>query len=430
MNTRRLPDLAFPFLAAALLIAGTVNLPQWITVGPVSGGGALSVLLCGGAWLLWLARPTLRREHVPLLLPLVFFCVLAVGSIFWFVATVKGLQLLCVLAGFLGFILLTAREVERDPLLAPRLYRVLDVATWFATALYAYSLLRHGLGSENVILPRPYALFALIGIARYLSVWQRGDWRGFLAAAVITAVILASISRVALAAALVLFPLAAVVRGDAKGFAFAAGTAAVGVLVVAAALTYSETIYQRFFGYDSTMEVGGVWINSSGRTAMWALLWESAQEAPVLGAGLASSSLLMDQHFQGVGHPHNDFLRFFHDFGAVGLGFWVTFHGAAAATLFGRARKAARVNSPDFPFHLVPFLSLVGLGLGMFTDNSVSYSFVMMPLGIMLGCSLGRSSAAAGEARVVPAVMVARGPTPRPRTRRARAAPAAPVAHA
>lgn len=413
---RRAPDVSFLFLALALLIGGTVNLPQMVEVGPVSGGGALSILLCGGAWLLWVARPTLRREHVPVLLPLIFFCVLAVGSMGWFVASTKGLQLLCVLAGFLGFTLLSAREVESDPRLAVRLHRVLDVATWFATATYAASLLNHGIGNEAFVLPRPFALFALIGIARQLSIWQRGDWRGFVGAAVITAVILLSVSRVALVAALILFPVAAVVRGDAKGLAFAGGTAILGGLVLAAALALSPLIYDRFFGYDSTMQIGGVWINGSGRTAMWALLWENAQRAPVLGHGLASSSLLMDHYFVGLGHPHNDFLRFFHDFGAVGLGFWIAFHGGAMVVLFRRARAAARANSPDHAFHLVPFLSLVAVALAMFTDNSVSYSFVMMPLGILFGCSLGRSAAAA-DAAAAPVAAAAAG-TRRPVRRR------------
>ena len=43
-------------------------------------------------------------------------------------------------------------------------------------------------------------------------------------------------------------------------------------------------------------------------------------------------------------------------------------------------------------------MALIAVSGSMFTDNSVSYSFVMMPLAIVMGCSLGAGRAAASDA--------------------------------
>jgi O-antigen ligase len=393
-SRRSVPDAAHLLLFATILVAGLVSLPQETSFGPVTGLGAASALGSAAAWLLWLARPTLSRRHVPTLALLLMFIAFAVGSLLWSPVGVKGLQLLCVLTGFVALVLLTTRAVEEDPALVARLHRTLDVATWFATVVYAYSLFKDGLGADSIILARPFALFVLLGFARQLAIWQSGDMRGLLGAAVIVAVLLGSISRTALVAAMVLFPLAAIVRGDAKGVAFAVGSIAAAALALAAAVTFNDTIHERFFGLDASMQVGGVAVNASGRTAMWSLLWDNAVTEPILGHGLASSSLLIDKYFPGLGHPHNDYLRFFHDFGVVGLGLWLAFYVYLGIVLFARARRAARARSADAPVHLVALLGLVGLGLTMATDNSVSYVFVMAPLAVMIGCSLGRSTPA------------------------------------
>jgi hypothetical protein len=414
-------------LFAAVLFAGLVSLPQEVDVGPVTGLGAASAVSCAAAWVLWFARPRLSREHVPVLLPLVLFAVLAVGSLLWSPVGTKGLQLLCVLVGFAALVLVTTREVEDDPALAHRLHRALDVGTWFATAVYAASIVRDGLGADSMILARPYALFVLLGLARQLAIWQSGDRRGLAGAAVIVAVLLGSISRTALVAALVMVPFAAAVRGNARGIAFAVASVAAGALALAAAVTFNERIHERFFGLDATLRVGGMYVNASGRTAMWQHLWDSAVREPVLGHGLATSSLLIDEYFPGLGHPHNDYLRFFHDFGVVGLSLWLAFHGWAGLVLFARARRALRTGSADAPCHLVPLLGLVALALTMFTDNTISYAFVMLPLGVMIGCSLGRSSVREPRHNAAPSAgpVTFRGRRGPPRSRRH--CPAAPA---
>lgn len=400
----RMPSTSRLILLAAVLFAGLVSLSQNIVFGPYTGLGVMTMLTCGGAWLLWLSKPRIGREHLPVVLPLLMFGIYSCGSLIWAKPDTQAYQQLCVMLGFSGLILLAAREVEDDPTFAVWLHRAVDVATWFATALYSVSLLRDGLGAETIILARPYALFVLIGLARQLALWRSGDKRGLLGASIILAVVLASISRTALAAALLLVPLAALVRGRKSDFGFAIGSAVLGAAAVGAALALNPRIYERFFGYDANIEVGGVAINGSGRMEIWQKLWESATETPWLGHGVASASQRIGYLFPtpGIGHPHNDYLRFFHDFGLLGLSLWLMFQIGAMITLFIRAREASRSGKSDPGYHLVPLLGFVALTISMMTDNAVCYSFVMAPLAVMLGCSLGIS---AGERQKTAAPM-------------------------
>src|SRR5688500_3202195 len=116
-----IPDLARLLLYGAILLAGTVSLPQNFSVtGATTALGAASVAICGAAWVLWLARPRVSTAHLSVVLPLLLFAVLATGSVLWSPVTVKGLQLLCVLLEFVGLVVLATRAVEDDPLVAPR----------------------------------------------------------------------------------------------------------------------------------------------------------------------------------------------------------------------------------------------------------------------------------------------------------------------
>jgi hypothetical protein len=47
-------------------------------------------------------------------------------------------------------------------------------------------------------------------------------------------------------------------------------------------------------------------------------------------------------------------------------------------------------NREELQFHLAPLLALAGVCASLFTDNSISYIFVMAPLGMLIGCSLSR----------------------------------------
>jgi O-antigen ligase len=232
----------------------------------------------------------------------------------------------------------------------------------------------------------------MFGVARQLAAWRAGDWKGFWFAAAITGVIVVSVSRTAMVAAMVMFPLAALSRFDRKGFLQAVAMGVSGVAVMAAVVKSSPAMYERFFGLDASMSVGGVSINASGRTQMWTLLYQDGANARWFGKGVGSSSILIDRYFAALGHPHNDFLRVLYDYGAVGLACWVAFLVGLGVVLLGAAWRLANAGPAGrarLPYVLTPLLALVGVGAGMFTDNLMSYVFVMAPFGILAGCALG-----------------------------------------
>jgi O-antigen ligase len=153
----------------------------------------------------------------------------------------------------------------------------------------------------------------------------------------------------------------------------------------------SKDIHDRFFGLDAA-QIGGLSINTSGRQQMWALLYADGADARWFGKGVGSSSILIDHYFPQLGHPHNDFLRVLYDYGAVGLTCWVAFLVGLAVVLFGAFRRlaaAGRAGRARLPYVMTPLLALVGVAAGMFTDNLMSYVFVMAPFGILVGCALG-----------------------------------------
>ena len=321
---------------------------------------------------------------------------------------VKGLQNLSVSVGFTGFVLLAARERERRPGFAHSLHQALDGASIVAALAYTVTYLKYGEGSDAFIgdrmlfAARPFALFACVAVARQLSRWQAGDWKGFAIAVWLVVLVFLSQSRLAMVACLVQFPLSMCCRGDFRSImnALLMTAAAAGALI--GSILMSQTMYDRFFAYDAKIAVGGVMINASGRTEMWQTLLDDLRGmAIVFGRGAGAAGRLIDRYFPDLGHPHNDFLRLLYDFGVVGLGWWVMFLVLILCTMAGGVRRCFRVPPGsyrsarfavpgDLPLHLTPILALIAIIMSMFTDNSISYIFVMAPLGMLIGVSLSR----------------------------------------
>jgi O-antigen ligase len=151
-----------------------------------------------------------------------------------------------------------------------------------------------------------------------------------------------------------------------------------------------EPLRQRFFEGDLAIEIYGVRINAMGRIDMWQVTLDSYREAPFLGKGVGAIHELIEARFPGLGHPHNDYLRILHDYGSVGF---LLFTAGLLAMIFlswsawQRADRAADRDAAGV--HLAAFLGLLAFSAAMLTDNVVVYVWVMVPLGVMVGASLG-----------------------------------------
>ena len=125
---------------------------------------------------------------------------------------------------------------------------------------------------------------------------------------------------------------------------------------------------------------------------MWELIFESALRAPWFGSGLAVPNDLSD--IPGWSHPHNEFLRLFHQTGVVGLFLWLWFVRRTYRSLLEMIRVSKAYNVQDaLVWHLTAIFMLTGFTISMFTDNSLSYSYVTLPLGIFLGLSMANRRA-------------------------------------
>jgi O-antigen ligase len=378
-----------------LFITAFVDLPARLgSVGGASAMGALSVvqlflalggLVAIGAW------PSLLVRQM---LPYALFLVWMVASIAWRPPQMAGLQN-AVVYGLFGVTVmlggtLAAHEPDRIDGLIGRGIRWIDGITLTAIAV---SLVIIGLpiaGETSWFVgSRSTALVALLPLSWHLT--HRLVARGArLKAGVWLSAIVLSLSRAAIGVGIVYVLLITLSRRKPHAGLFRGRLSRIVaiVCVVAALVTFVRPLRDRVFTGDLGWQVGTVGINVSGRANMWATVIESAERSPLIGQGLGTSQLAIADAFE-LGHPHNDYLRLWHDLGIVGLLFFVASLVGWLWRLFSDWRVAARQQHPLAPLKLSATLALLGLLLVAITDNAIIYPFVMSPLGLLIGAGLG-----------------------------------------
>ncbi len=145
------PALAQLLLLGLLLVCSLVDITRSVSFGTVTLMGVFTLFACGAAWAIFLMRPTVRRDLLKPMLPLIMFQVYAAGSMLWYPPSVRGLQLLAVGLGFHGLILLTAREAAARPAFAHTLQKALLICTAIPVLIYLCEVLDGGLGADEVI---------------------------------------------------------------------------------------------------------------------------------------------------------------------------------------------------------------------------------------------------------------------------------------
>jgi len=385
----RLSTVAFPILAGALLLAGLVDLPRQISIGPISMLGAVMLICILMPLLWWIATPRFHRSFIMVLSPILLYIAWSFLTTTWSFPDLTGVQNLlapvafCLLAG------VAFRYCRQKPDGWQKIGKALLVATGLSVGLYGLNVAIAGFGTSVIIGARTFALFALFGLAICLTTWRYGWKPGLFGALLIVVTIGASLSRMALAIALLLFLLAMIPLKDWRG-----GIRLLLMGALIGGIAYQlvmrvEPIRARFIEGDTTLQVGGISINATGRTALWGALLDSYAQSPWIGHGAGTSGRLINTRFSGLGQAHSDYLRILHDLGILGLAFWVFGMLSLLATHIRSWVQADQRGDPAAPIHLAAILSLVCIALSMATDNPLVYIFVMAPCGILVGASLG-----------------------------------------
>jgi O-antigen ligase len=405
----RRPTYHEAVLLGLILLASSGDLSRNLSIGGFSGLGGLSVAAGCAVWAAWLLRPVLPPRLLIVLLPLIFFVIDAAGTLMWYKpAKTDGIQLLVVVLTFLGTLMLAARESAAKPHLAAQLRSILLATSMMPVAYWLVVLVSGMLPPDQGNATRGFALYAMIIAAAALATWREFFWpekrrgdpppprRGwfkplwpFAYVGVISFVVLLGMSRTALIAIALSIPLSLIYRGSVKSVLQGCVMLAIGGGIFAAVLFSYQPLYDRFFKEDASMHVGGVAINATGRTKIWNLLLNDVGDDWVFGKGISASEDLVSRTIPNVGQPHNDYIRFYYDQGIVGLGLWLTFILGFVYRTIANLRRSIRNRSDDYPEHLAALLAVTSVSFSMLTDNSYCYAFVMFPLAIVMGCSLG-----------------------------------------
>jgi O-antigen ligase len=387
-------SLVVAVISAVMLICGLVDLPSTVPVGAISLQAVLTVCYFAAGLVLIPLLPMEAPLFTTTLLPLVVFTFWAIVSLSWSSAVMQGLQNVLILCILLILIRTGAAASENSPGFVSQFQMRLQLTIILSSAFYACSVLWFGLESSDFIGARSFGLFALPGVAYYLSRWRYGQKIGLVGATLLTLLIGASLSRLALGIAVVLFPISQI---PSRGVSKSARMFVVLLIVLAisvGSVVYIDALRERFLTGDVSLRIGSLAINGSGRAAYWRVTFDSFLESPIWGNGAGSSEGLIESYFAEMRHSHSDYLRVANDYGLVGVSLWAAAIGTLLAKLFRSWRRADRLGNPNAKIHLAALLALVAFVLEMSTDNAMVYVFVVAPLALLIGTSLGTSTSA------------------------------------
>jgi len=388
-------------LMLILFCCSLVDLPNRVSLGPVSVQGALTLSYGGLSLYMWLYRPTstLRIYHG---MSFIYFILWCWASFIWHEVNKSGLQNIFVFMTFFTLIVLVSREHARDGNFQNRIRKYLKVAVGIAMLIYFPSLVTDGLGNERWISSRGFALFALVGLAMLLSEWrytQKKRW--FFASLGVLLTITLSLSRTAMVAGVVLLIVSRYgFKGAKQKLKFFTFVATCLGLLGYTVFNFSP-IQERFFEGDTSLSIGGIPVNAMGRTNIWDTVIQSYWNAPWVGGGAGSAESALARRFGVETQPHNDYLRILHDYGMVGFSIWFACLVGILIAAWRSWSKADTQGNISARNHMAAFLATVAIAIASLTDNVVIYMFVMAPAATLIGLSIGMQPEPDRESAVV-----------------------------
>jgi O-antigen ligase len=374
-----------------LAISALVDAPRRLSFGPMTGSGALTLLLAAVIVLHFLAHPQVR-SGIPRMF--VAFVAWAFVAFLWGSVTSSGIQNDIMLFMALGVAAIAARTAYMWGVPAS-FDRLLFVGAWCSLGLYAAAVAASGFGAvhngaasgaSGAVDPRPFALYSLCILA-WASSPSRLRGRFLWITVATLALDLASLSRSAFAAALVVVALSRLQPGSLSSRMRAVLGLVVVVCVFVIAALYVKPFHDRFVSGD-VQSVGGVSLRLSSRNQIWSVAWQQALQSPVIGNGPGAADAAVTQAFGiNLTQPHNDYLRIFDNWGLVGVLLWAGWFIPLLRRTYRAIGTAA--SERERRTHRTAFLVMVGLSLGMIFDNPMVQFEVMGPLAVFIGLSIG-----------------------------------------
>ncbi|QXD14344.1 O-antigen ligase family protein [Rhodocaloribacter litoris] len=394
-------------LAGILLLSAFGPIFSELKLGPVSVWAAITIIYVVFLWGEWLflLRPV-SRTLLLRLLPLLLFMAWAWCSLVWYKVTLAGLQNLILMTAFLGSIMQAAHLARRAPERVRWVVGGLEWGIWIALAIYGIGLWKEGVGAKELLHSRSFAMFALTGLAWQLAQVRGGRRVSYWQMGFILGAIIVSLSRAVMGAALIMV-LLAYFRPTGKGIIQFMVIASLAVASTVMLFRHFEPLKERFTQGDlrsvEVLAVGKVAVNMSGRNMLWEITLRSAQGHWWFGKGAGAVQEEISSVFNGkLEHPHNEYLRLFHDYGVIGLLLFLISYFSLAWRSW-KAYQQEYIQAYSGTIHLASTLALVGQAIVMITDNSLVYLFAIVPVGIMCGLSLGKMNRVRRKQKTFPA---------------------------
>lgn len=285
--------------------------------------------------------------------------------------------------------LVVSTSRAQPELLLRELDTLVDFAFWILILVLAVSWAVRGQDSAT-------AQVGVLFFACYVARLHEQPKKAFSRLLVLLVLQAAISARIVIAAELIMFallPLLSRVQGVSKRRSASTLSKStltwVGALSVITVVGIVGVLDKSLGSGDSGLSVAGYDINTSGRMYWWGVVLESAADSLWLGHGTPGPYEMLET--ESWSHPHNDYLRLLHQLGAVGLGCWLLFVVRAARLAYHGIKGAADPNARRWS--LIGFLLVAGLSVLMLTDNTIVYSYVILPVAAVLGVLIKLSSA-------------------------------------
>lgn len=394
--------LLVPFAIGAL-----VDFPRVVHFGSVTALGALALLQFALASVALIIAGRYPRQVIARLLLYALFVVWMIGRSLVDLSNLRqgGFQNALAYLLFGAQFLLAGTLAGHSPVATLSTLRrgfvILDaIALALASLSFLLSVL---LGSTWLVGQRAIALLAIVPIGWHLAHWCYGHRGSGTRALAWIFVVVASLSRTATVVALITTAVILMAALWTKPVRLIRQLPALGMaalILIGLVLSFRSAFYDRFFNEYNLVSVAGITVSAAGRNHIWPVVIESGMQHPIVGGGLGSSLIaLSDFDSETVGHPHNDYLRVWHDGGVPAVTFLLLAFFQWLAVLGRQWLRHAREPWFHPEADLAAFLALLGIMLASITDNGLVYTFVVSLAGTLLGAAVGLRSREAVRVR-------------------------------